>query len=69
MKDKVKQLDFKGMHLSWYRHVHKKSWWVDICSKEFDLENYSQDTDAKILLRHLQKSYPEAGYRIAYEVR
>lgn len=67
MQNKVKQLDFNGMPLFCGIDVHKKSWRVDIRCKEFALENYSQDADAKILLRHLQKDYPGASYRIAYE--
>lgn len=67
MKNKVKKLDFKGMLLFCGIDVHKKSWRISIREKGFDLENYSQDADAEGLLKHLQKKYPGASYRIAYE--
>lgn len=67
MKSKISLLDFKGEKIYAALDVHKKSWRVTIGCREFELEHYSQNPDAKQLARHLKKSYPGAKYIVAYE--
>jgi len=67
MKSKIKQLDFKGERIFTALDVHKKNWRVTVGSKEFELEHYSQNPNAKDLARHLKKNYPGAKYMVAYE--
>lgn len=45
----------------------KKSWHVTTGCKEFQMEHYSQNPDAKQLARHLKKYYPGAKHVVAYE--
>jgi transposase len=67
MKSKIKQLDFAGEKIFTALDVHKKNWCVTIGSKEFELEHYSQNPNAKELAKHLKKHYPGAKYIVAYE--
>jgi transposase len=67
MKSKIKQLDFKGEKIYTALDVHKKGWQVTTGCKEFELEHYSQNPDAKQLARHLKKYYPGAKHVVAYE--
>ncbi len=64
---KIKQLDFEGQTIFCGIDVHKKSWRVNVRSDEFELEDYSQDPDEELLLKHLQKKYPGANFQVAYE--
>lgn len=67
MKSKIKQLDFKGEKIYTALDVHKKSWRVTTGCKEFELEHYSQNPDAKQLVKHLKRHYPGAKHIVAYE--
>jgi transposase len=67
MQSKIKQLDFKGEKIYTALDVHKKSWRVTTGCKEFELEHYSQNPDAKQLASHLKKHYPGAKHKVAYE--
>jgi|SRR5579885_517864 len=67
MRSKIKQLDFKGEKIYTALDVHKKSWRVTTGCKEFELEHYSQNPDAKLLTRHLKNMYPGAKHIVAYE--
>jgi len=67
MKSKIKQLDFKGETIYTALDVHKKSWCITTGCREFELEHYSQNADAKTLIRHLKKTYPGARHLVVYE--
>ena len=67
MKRKVIQLDFINEIIYCALDVHKKSWYVNIRCKEFELENFCQKPSVEELLKHLQKNYPGARYKVAYE--
>jgi|SRR5215468_3568992 len=67
MKSKIKQLDFKGETIYTALDVHKKSWRVTTGCKEFEVEHYSQNSDTKMLVKHLRKRYPEANHLVVYE--
>ena len=64
---KVKQLNFEGQTIFCGIDVHKTTWRINIRNDEFELEDYSQDASEVQLLNHLQKKYPGATYKIAYE--
>jgi len=64
---KIKQLNFEGQTIFCGIDVHKKSWRVNVRSDEFELEDYSQDPCEELLLKHLRKRYPGAGFQVAYE--
>lgn len=64
---KIKQLDFSGQTIFCGIDVHKKSWRVNVRSDEFELEDYSQDPNEELLLKHLEKRYPGANFQVAYE--
>jgi transposase len=64
---KIKQLNFEGQTIFCGIDVHKKSWRVNVRSDEFELEDYSQDPNEELLLKHLRKRYPGASFQVAYE--
>jgi transposase len=64
---KGKQLCFDGESIFCGLDVHKKNWRVNIRSAEFELEDYSQDPSTEILINHLNKNYPGAKVKVAYE--
>src|SRR5439155_2530717 len=60
-------LSFAGQTIFCGIDVHKRSWQVNIRSREFELENFNQSPSEQSLLKHLRKRYPEASYSLAYE--
>jgi transposase len=64
---KIKQLDFAGQTIFCGIDVHKKNWRVNVRNEDFELEDYSQDPNEELLVKHLQKRYPGASYQVAYE--
>jgi transposase len=63
----VKKLDFTGTSIFCGIDVHKKSWRVNIQDSEFELEDFSQDPDAALLFKHLNRKYPGASFKVGYE--
>lgn len=63
----VKKLDFSGTTIFCGIDVHKKSWRVNIQDSEFELEDFSQDADAVLLHKHLNRKYPGATFKLCYE--
>lgn len=63
----VKNLDFSGTAIFCGIDVHNKSWRVNIQDKEFELEDFSQDADAVLLYKHLNRKYPGASFKLCYE--
>lgn len=62
-----KQLDFSGTTIYCGVDVHKKNWRVNIQDCDFELEDFSQDADAAILYKHLNRKYPGATFKVCYE--
>ncbi len=62
----VKKLDFTGTTIFCGIDVHKKSWRVNIQDTEFELEDFSQDADAVLLYKHLNRKYPGAAFKLCY---
>lgn len=63
----VKKLDFSGTTIFCGIDVHKKNWRVNIQDTEFELEDFSQNADAVLLHKHLNRRYPEATFKLCYE--
>ncbi len=63
----VKKLDFTGITLFCGVDVHKKNWRINIQDSEFELEDFSQDADAVLLHKHLNRKYPGANFKVCYE--
>jgi hypothetical protein len=63
----VKKLDFSGTTIFCGIDVHKKSWRVNIQDIEFELEDFSQDADAVLLHKHLNRKFPGAHFKVCYE--
>jgi transposase len=63
----VTKLDFSGTSIFCGVDVHKKSWRVNIQDDEFELEDFSQDADAVLLYKHLNRKYPGATFKVCYE--
>ena len=65
----VKQLDFNGRTIFCGIDVHKKNWRVNIQDTEFELEDFSQDPDARVLYKHLIQRYAGATFKACYEAQ
>lgn len=65
--NKITKLSFAGERIFCGIDVHKLNWRVNIRSEEFELEDYSQQSDEAVLLAHLRKNYPDAEYELVYE--
>jgi transposase len=63
----VKTLDFSGTTIFCGVDVHKKSWRVNIQDSEFELEDFSQNADAVLLYKHLNRKYSGAHFKVCYE--
>ena len=63
----VKKLDFTGTTIFCGIDVHKKNWRVNIQDREFELEDFSQNADAALLHKHLNRKYPGATFKLCYE--
>jgi len=59
--------DFTGQNIFIGMDVHFKSWKISIFSEEFELKTFSQDPDIEQLSGYLNKHYPGANYKLAYE--
>jgi transposase len=64
---KGKQLSFDGESIFCGLDVHKKNWRVNIRSTEFELEDFSRDPGTEVLINHLNRNYPGAKVKVAYE--
>lgn len=67
MSKSSKTLDFSGSTIYCGVDVHKKSWRVNIQDKEFELEDFTQNADAVLLYKHLNRCYPNAKFVVGYE--
>lgn len=63
----VKKLDFNGTSIFCGIDVHKKNWRVNIQDSEFELEDFSQDANAVLLHKYLNRKYPGASFKLCYE--
>src|SRR5829696_10087409 len=63
----VKKLDFRGTTIYCGVDKHKKSWRINIQDSEFELEDFSQNPDAVLLHKHLNRKYPGADFKVCYE--
>lgn len=64
---KSKILSFDGETIYCGIDVHKKSWKVNIRTRQMELDHFSLDPNPEILISHLKTRYPEADFRVAYE--
>jgi len=63
----VKKLDFSGITIFCGVDMHRKNWRVNIQDSEFELEDFSQNADAVLLHKHLNRKYPGASFKVGYE--
>lgn len=63
----VKNLDFTGQSIFCGLDTHKKSWSVCLRNEERELRVLSQDPDPRYLIHYLERYYPGASIRVAYE--
>lgn len=63
----VTKLDFAGEQIYVGIDTHKKSWKVALYHKETYLKTFTQDPNPELLVNHLDKNYPGADFRCAYE--
>lgn len=63
----VKPLDFSGHTIFCGIDVHKKNWRVNIRDDDFELEDFSQNSDVELFYKHISKKYPNALFKVCYE--
>lgn len=62
-----KQLDFSGSIIFVGIDVHLKHWTINLHDGDFELRQFQQDPDAMVLLKYLNRNFPGAQYKLAYE--
>ena len=67
MQTKGKSLSFKGQNIYIGIDVHLKSWVISIMADEILYKTFSQDPSATLLLKYLEKHFPEGNYYSVYE--
>ena len=67
MQKQVKQIDFTEQTIFVGIDTHKRIWKVGILWNGVIVKVFSQDPDPKLLVTHLHKNYPNAGYCCGYE--
>lgn len=60
-------LDFTGQPIYVGIDTHKKSWQVSIQTADWEHKTFTQDPEAALLARYLQRHFPRATYHIVYE--
>ena len=63
----MEKVDFKGKELFIGLDVHKKSWSVSIFSTESHFKTFSQPSSPKALKSYLDRHFPNATVKCAYE--
>lgn len=63
----ITQINFSGATIYCGMDVHKKSWRINIQDDEFELEDFTQNPDPVLLMKHLTRRYPGARFKIGYE--
>ena len=61
------ELDFTGQDIYAGIDAHLKSWKITIMTQGIQCKTFSQDPDAGILKKYLNKNYPNGNYHSAYE--
>jgi transposase len=64
---KVKQLSFDGETIYCGMDAHKTNWKINCRMGNVELMGYSQNPDADLFKKHMNKSYPGATIKVAYE--
>lgn len=67
MKKQSKGISFKNQTVFAGIDVHKKNWKVTTRMNHMELKTFSMQPGATDLHKHLQRNYPEATYKSAYE--
>lgn len=67
MRTQVTTISFKGQNIYIGIDVHKKNWTITIMVGEVVYKTFSQNPDAGLLFRYLQKHFPGGDYYSVYE--
>jgi transposase len=67
MLKQVNQLDFSNQSIFVGIDVHLRQWKVTILGEHCSFNTFSQPADARILVNHLAKHFPNATIKCAYE--
>jgi transposase len=67
MQTKSTTISFKGQNIYAGIDVHLKEWKVTIMAEDRFHKTFSQNPNAEILWKYLQKNFPGANYYSAYE--
>ncbi len=67
MQTKGKSLSYKGQNIYIGIDVHLKSWVISIMVEEVLYRTFSQDPSATLLLKYLEKNFPDGNYYSVYE--
>ena len=64
---KVSQLNFEGETIYCGLDVHKSNWKINARMNGVEIESFSQDPDADLLIRHFGTKFPGARMNVVYE--
>ena len=67
MRNEVKKLDFSNQSIFVGIDVHLKQWKITILGEHCSFKTFSQPSNSKILINHLNSNFPNASIKCAYE--
>ena len=67
MKPQVTNLNFEDTTIYVGIDTHKKNWKVALYTDQIALKTFTQDPNPGILVKYLNKNFPNANYQCAYE--
>jgi transposase len=65
--NKVNYLSFAGQTIYCGLDVHKTNWKINCRMDDMEIASFSQNADASLLKKHMNKNYPDAKIKVVYE--
>ena len=65
--NKVNHLSFAGQTIYCGVDVHKTNWKINCRMDDMEIASFSQNADASLLKKHMNKNYPDAKIKVVYE--
>jgi transposase len=65
--NKVNHLSFAGQTIYCGLDVHKTNWKINCRMDDMEIASFSQNADASLLKKHMNKNYPDAKIKVVYE--
>jgi len=65
--NKVNYLSFAGQTIYCGLDAHKTNWKINCRMDDMEIASFSQNADALLLKKHMNKNYPDAKIKVVYE--